>query len=222
MRKKLATQLLSGPDWPEWLEILAAIIMSAAVVLSAYSAWQATRWSGVQATAFAEASSARTQSIAELGRANAEISYDAITFATFAIEFRGALEDPELLSEALRLADGLTREEFRAALDAWLALQPNVNPDVPRTPFELPEYTNANQEEGESLQEDAEESFEEAKDANQTGDDYILGTVFFASVLFFAGISTKFRNVRVEGIMLTLASAALIGGLLRIMTLPFH
>lgn len=108
------------------------------------------------------------------------------------------------------------------ALEAWIALAPNENPDAPSTPFDLPEYTNARQEEGERLQGAAEESFEGAKDANQNGDDYVLATVFFASVLFFAGISAKFVDPRIQGSMLTLATIALAGGITRILTLPFH
>lgn len=221
MTEETASADKSWQTWHYRLDVLAALVMSAAVVLSAFSAWQATRWSGVQATAFAQASSARTQSVSELGTANAQIAYDAITFAEFAIEFRGALSDPELLAEALEVADRLVRDEFRVALDAWIALAQN-DPDAPRTPFDLPEYTNARQEEAGRLQGEAEESFEEAKDANQNGDDYVLATVFFASVLFFAGISTKFVDLRIQGAMLAFAAIALSGGVLRIATLPFH
>ena len=209
-------------DWSYWLQIVSAGIMSAAIVLSAFSAWQATRWSGVQSIAFAEASALRTQALNEFGTANAQTAYDAIIFSEFAIEFRGALDDPALLEEAEEVSQRLVRDEFRTALEAWIALEPNENPDVPQTPFELPEYTNARQEEGERLQLAAEEKAEEAKDANQNGDDYILSTVFLASVLFFAGVATKFEVPKVEAMLLAMALLGLIAGLVRIITLPIH
>lgn len=62
------------------LELLASVLMALAVVATAYSAWQATRWSGVQAKSFAEAGSLRNQSLAAMNTANAQISYDATTF----------------------------------------------------------------------------------------------------------------------------------------------
>ena len=44
-KKKFDTSTREG-----WLEIISAVLMSIAVVGSAYCAWQATRWSGEQAT----------------------------------------------------------------------------------------------------------------------------------------------------------------------------
>jgi ABC-type multidrug transport system fused ATPase/permease subunit len=58
----------------------------------------------------------------------------------------------------------------------------------------MPEYVNANHERGRELEEEAELQFAEAKDAIRTSDFYVLLTVLFASVLFFAGICTKFKT----------------------------
>lgn len=43
-------------------EIAAAILLSIATVLTAWCAYQATRWSGVQSIRYAEASAARVES----------------------------------------------------------------------------------------------------------------------------------------------------------------
>ena len=72
------------------------------------------------------------------------------------------------------------------------------------------------------LEAQAETFFAKATAANQTGDDYILGTVFFASVLFFAGISSKFRATSVRMAMLGAGSAMLLFGAIRIIGLPIH
>jgi hypothetical protein len=58
----------------------------------------------------------------------------------------------------------------------------------------------------------AEVHFATAQDADQTGDDFILGTVFFASVLFFAGIF-EFRSLNVRIAMLGGAAIMLVFGL---------
>ena len=44
-----------------WMEIVPSILMALAVVLTAYSAYESTRWGGVQATNFATASALRAE-----------------------------------------------------------------------------------------------------------------------------------------------------------------
>ncbi len=205
-----------------WLELLSSVLLAVAVVATAYSAYEATRWSGVQATSFAEAGSLRNQSVAALSTANAQTAYDATTFGQFVFQFRGQIEDQDDLAEARDLADDLMRDEFLVYLDEWLALDPLNNPDAAQTPFELPDFSNASQVESDRLVDQAEAKFQEARDANQTGDNYILATVFFASVLFFTGISGKFLNLNLRAVILVLALGGLGFGLWRMLTLPFE
>jgi len=206
-----------------WLEVVGSILLAAAVVATAYSAYESTRWNTVQANAFATAGSLRNQSVSASNTANTQLSYDATTYGQFVFEFRDEIQqDPEALSEARELANNLMRDEFLVYLDEWLGLNPLNNPDAPRTPFELDSFSNQAQVESERLVTEAEASFQEAKDANETGDSYILATVFFASVLFFTGISSKFVNPNLKSAILMLASIALVAGLVRVLTLPFH
>jgi hypothetical protein len=53
---------------------------------------------------------------------------------------------------------------------------------------------------------------QQARDANQTGDNYVLVTVLFASVLFVAGVSTKVPERRSQQTLLGLASVLLVAG----------
>jgi hypothetical protein len=206
---------LQGGEFARWIDLVSAVLLSVAIVTSAFSAWQATLWGGVQATSYAEASSKRLQSNAALTTALTEISYDATSFALGAVEyFRGDGEAVEFFLERL------FREEFEPALEAWLATEPLQNPEAPRTPFDLPEYTNADLEESQRLQEEAEAKFEEGKEANQNSDDYILATVLFASVLFFAGVTTKFKSPRVRVLSLAVAVAAFAVGMTWVVSLP--
>jgi len=64
--------------------------------------------------------------------------------------------------------------------------------------------------------------FDEGRDANQTSDNYILSTIFFAAVLFFAGLATKFRSDRVAMGALAFGTLVFLSGLVRLMTLPFY
>jgi hypothetical protein len=206
---------LSGGEFARWIELVSAVLLAVAVVASAFSAWQATLWGGVQATSYAEASSKRLQSNAAVTTALTQISYDATSFALGAVEyFEGNQEAVEFFE------DRLFREEFKPALEAWLATDPLQDLEAPKTPFELPEYTNANLEESQRLTEEAEAKFEEGKEANKNGDDYILATVLFASVLFFAGVTTKFKSPRVRVLSLFVATAVFAVGMTWLVSLP--
>lgn len=200
-----------------WLEIIAAFLMSVAVVGSAYCAYQATRWSGVQATAFAEASTARIESLRAHSIGVQQQAYDASTTLQLILAYSdGATET------ALALKERFIREEFVVFVDEWLELEPFQTDGAPKSPFELEGYQNEKVVEAEELSDEAGESFQIALDANQTGDDYILTTVFFATVLFFTGIATKFRNVWIKASLIVLASAGLAFALVTVSGLPFH
>lgn len=205
----------------DMLEFVPSILMAVAVVLTAYSAYEATRWGGVQATDFATASSLRIQAATETTIGVTQLSYDAGTFGQLALEFRGTdFSDPVEVEEAALLADALMRDEFKPYFEEWLTLEPGTNPAAPGTPFDLPSFTNERLDEAERLVLEAEVQFEEAKVANQNGDDYILATIFFAGVLFFSGV--RVRRILSRGVVLALASAALITGMVWIAGLPFE
>jgi hypothetical protein len=190
--------------------------MSIAVVGSAYCAWQATRWSGVQATSFAEASTARIESLRAQSTGIQQTAYDASTTLQLIMAYSEGATDT-----ASDLAERFIRDEFVVYVDEWIALEPFQNDDAPASPFDLESYENEKINEAEALSEEAEEKFRIALDANQTGDDYILTTVFFATVLFFTGIATKFRNIYIKSSLIALA---VIGGAVALITvsgLPF-
>ena len=201
------------------LDLASTVILSIAVVLTAFSAWESTLWNGEQAEAYARASSARTESNAALIEASNQKTYDSTTFANGIVElFRG----DQAASDFFR--QKLFREEFRPALEAWLALDPKNNPDAPESPFVLPEYKNAKEEESKALTEQAEVELRYGDQANNYGDNYVLATVFFAAVIFFTGIVTKFKSESIRFASLAMASIALLGATGFMLTLPrlFH
>lgn len=199
-----------------WVELVAAIVLALATIASAWSAYQATRWGGVQAEAFAEAGAARAESVRASDLADAELTVDVEYFAIWLEAFS---EGNETLESALEKS---FRPEFARAFDAWLATDPFVNPDAPHTPFEMDEYQVAAAQEAEELRLEAEAASAVAMEANQTGDNYVLTTVLFASVLFFAGISTKFRGRWIKLSLVGLGLAAFIAGTSILLSYPIH
>lgn len=59
-----------------------------------------------------------------------------------------------------------------------------------------------------------------ARAANQRGDNYVLATVLFASVLFFAGISSKFDRNRERTALLVMGAVLLLVGIGVLATFP--
>jgi hypothetical protein len=201
----------------ERIELWSAALLAAATVATAYSAYEATRWGGVQATSFTEAGSARTESAKAESDGFTLVSIDANIFTQYAVAFSQGNQE---LLEILR--DRFFRKEFKVAYRAWLKQKPLTNPKAAKLPFELPEYKVARLEAADRLSEKAGRLFEEGREANQTSDDYVLATIFFAAVLFFGGLSTKFSSNRIAIAALGFGSLMFVGGLARLLTLPFQ
>ncbi|MFO7591890.1 MAG: hypothetical protein R6X23_13535 [Acidimicrobiia bacterium] len=216
------------------LELVATILIAVATVLTAWSAFQSTKWGGVQANSYAAASAARTESGKAGALANTQVTIDVTIWADWLAALADELRldpnasrgpdgtyqaDPEQLSGVLF---DRFRDEFKPAVEAWLAQRPLENPDADATPFVVPEYRLAERERESRLTVRAESRAAEARDANQTGDNYVLTTVLFASVLFFAGISSKFESLRNHSIMIIMAVLILIAGVTILATYPIE
>jgi hypothetical protein len=201
----------------ERIELWSAVLLAAATVATAYSAYEATRWGGVQATAFTEAGASRTESAKAESDGFTLVAIDANIFTEYAVAYS---QDNKRLMEILRKR--FFRSEFKPAFRAWLRDHPLTNPDAAKLPFQLPEYKVVKLEEADHLSDKAGRLFDEGRDANQTSDEYVLGTIFFAAVLFFAGLATKFNSQRIALGALTFGTLMFLGGLIRLGTLPFH
>ncbi|MBU4193541.1 MAG: hypothetical protein KKF66_00900 [Actinobacteria bacterium] len=179
----------------DWIEVVAAVLLALATVASAWSAYQASRWGGVEARNFAEANAKRVLAAEEADIAEQEFALDVEMFVNFANAHCKGEEKAMQYFENV-----LFRDEMKVAVEAWLATDPSNNPDAPDTPFDMPEYQNKNMEKSKALQKSADEKQEVATSAIEQSDRYVLFTVLFASVLFFAGISTKFKapHIRIE------------------------
>jgi hypothetical protein len=195
------------------VELLAAIMLSIATVVTAWSAYQATRWSGDQAENYTRASATRTESVRNSTLANRQILIDVDTFLNWLDAMQSGDRD---------LADDIhdrMRQEFLPAFNAWLATGPRGTiPDG--TPFELPEYRLAAEQEAKRLETEAATLFEEGNESNRVGDDFVLAAVLFASVLFFSGLAGTFDSLRAQVFLLILGAVMLAIGTIIVITLP--
>ncbi len=211
-------------------ELFEAILLSIAAVLAAWTGFQSAKWSGVQANSYAQAGASRVESTRSATKAGQQTTVDVITFTDWlqAAEGEGLLSvpadatatyvpDPNSLSGFLYQR---FRPEFATAVNAWIATHPRINPDAPPTPFVMPEYTSAEGADAARLEQQAEDQSATARSANQTSDNYVLMTIVFATVLFFAGISSKMDTFRARAFLLGTATTLLTCAVIVVIVFP--
>jgi hypothetical protein len=195
-------------------ETLAAVLLAVAAVLTAWSSYQASRWTGEQAKAFSAANAARVESTRASALANAQTEVDIATY----MEWVGA----HLVGndEVAAFYEQRFRDEFKPVFEAWLAADPFDDPEAPSTPFAMAEYRLAATAEAEELEATAELLAADARVNVQRATNYVLGVVLSAVVLFFAGISTKLTDPRLRRVILGLGVVVLVVAVSWIATFP--
>lgn len=212
-------------------ELVEAIILAIATVFTAWAAFQATKWSGVQADSYSVAATQRATGTRAANIATAQFTIDAASFQAWLGAITDENErgqssfdadgnytpDPDLLSGFLhdRFSD-----EMQPAFEEWIASDPFTNSDAAPTPFDLPSYELESVQLLQGYDAAAEEAATKARAANQRGDNYVLVTVLLASVLFFAGISSKMDTLRARLLLTSLAVLVLLVGIVLVATMP--
>jgi hypothetical protein len=197
-----------------WVEVTSAVLLSVAALAIAWSGYQASRWTGEQAKAFSRANAARVESTRWSNLANSQTGIDVATFTQWVDAY--ARNETELAD----FYRGRFRQEFKPAVEAWIATRPLKNPDAPLTPFATPEYRLAASAEAERLQAKAGAEATMATRNVQRATNYVLGVVLFSSALFFGGVSSRIGNPRVGAAILGVGCLVLLGALAWIITLP--
>ena len=198
------------------LEILSAVLLSLATVGIAWSGYQAARWSGHQAALYTEASTARSFANRNATVAAQQRTQDLLNFNRWLdarIQGQSVLDD---------LYQRRFRREFRPAFEAWLAADPLNNPGAIPSPLRQKVYVVKRAERARQLEEKGDRKFEEGKQATENADDYVFATVFYAVVLFFAGISLRFQWFPMRVSILALGGVLLVYATGIIVSLPRH
>jgi len=216
------------------LELAATILMAIAAVLTAWTAFQSAKWSGVQAVEFSEAGAARTESTVFSTLAGQQAQVDISTFTNWLNALQGDIRAgdivaPESAAAYVPAADSLSgflflrfRDEFKPAVDAWLDTEPFTSPDAPSGPFDTPEYELEASMSANDLMTEADDHGVLARVANQNSDDYVILTVLAAMVLFFAGLSTKLIRPRNRILALGIGVTLLFVTVVLVLRLPIE
>jgi hypothetical protein len=196
------------------VEIVEAIVLAVVAVATAWGGYQAARWDGRQAELYGESSTILVEADQALTLGGQQRLLDVSTFNTW-IEAQNEGKD-----DLAALYERRFSPEFKAAFDAWIALDPFTNPDAPPGPGFMPEYVNPLLEQGEERNQVAARLFDRGTESRHQADEYIRTTVVLATILFLLVLSQRFRIKRARLGMLFVAIGLLTYGLISIATFP--
>jgi hypothetical protein len=197
-------------------ELVATVLLAVATVGIAWSGYEAARWSGLQSQNYARANTARS----EANRASTAAGQDRLQDL---LNFNRWLEVTTQGNTTLAdLYQRRFRPEFVPAFQAWMAQDPLHNPAAVASPLAMPQYHLALLASSNRLERVGNQRFDDGRLATKHTDAYVLTTVFFAAVLFFAGISLRFTWERLRVTVLVFGVVFLGYGLERFATLPVH
>jgi hypothetical protein len=194
------------------LELIAVLLLSATTILTAWSAFQSSKWGGAMSIAFSKASSQRIEAARLDGEADQRTAVHVGLWTQW-LAASGASETD--------LADFLVErfpEPLATANADWLAAG-GAESDVP-SPFVMPSYVVPERVEAQEADARADQFFDQALDNNQRGDDYTLLTVLFASVLFFTAMSGRVTLVRNQKALLVVAIVLGVAGVTFLASFP--
>jgi hypothetical protein len=206
---------MSQPSRSErWLDVVATVLLSLATVATAWAAYQSRQWTGEQAQGYSRATAARITENRAAALANRQVQIDVATFVQWVDAYK---QHRRGLAAFYRAR---FRDEFKPAFAAWLATSPFQKTDAPPTPFAMSQYKLKASREADRLEATAAAHSEQAKAANERGDNYMLAVVLFAASLFFAGISMKMATVGARAATLGLGCVLFLATVIWVVTFP--
>lgn len=165
---------------------------------------------GVQATTLTDAGLANTEAATAFQLADSKLNLDQTLFVEWALSVNAGEDE---VSDFLNT--NLFSFELGTALDAWV----ESGSEAP-TPFGTDDSLLEELAQGEAFEAESAALSRKGAEANQTGDEYVLVTVILTSALFFAGISTVLKSVRVRYAILSVGGAFFLGVAIAMATFP--
>lgn len=195
-------------------ELAAVVVMSLTAVCTAWTGYQSSMWSGVTSRSYSEAAAARTESVRAANEAGQAMAVDVGLVLSWV----------EAVADGDQTRADFLRERFPDRLEVaaadWLELRPLENPEAPGTPFAMESYVIEAALVAEEREQTAEEASARAREASANSSDYVVMTILFAIVLFFASLGSKLVHDRNRRILLALAVTGLVVAVVRVALLP--
>ena len=192
------------------IEIVTVVLLAVATVGSAWSAYQVARWNGTETDEARTSGSLRIDASREYSLATQIVAYDAAAVGQFGQAVGAGNED---LQEFLRAT--IIRSGFEPILQQW---RDEIDAGmVPTNLLENDDYLQELFAKSDQLDADSLAAAQRSEEAGDNADGYVRLTLFFATALFFAGITASFssRTARImllsaAGVTVTIAIGMLI------------
>ncbi|MEX0655274.1 MAG: hypothetical protein WD534_05600 [Phycisphaeraceae bacterium] len=195
-------------------ELGSITVLSLATIATAWCGYQSALWGGIQTFALHETDRSERAAAQQEVQVNQLRMVDAALFVQYlTARTRGEEQVAELLRQRFR-------PEAQVATSAWLATDPDVNPDAPSSPFVMPQYRLAAAKRAEELRAEASDHQITARKANTNSDNYVMLTVLFTTVLFFTGICTKLPSQTMRRATLGIGVLLFVVGLVVLVQFP--
>lgn len=192
-------------------EIIATVLLGVATVTIAWSANQSSLWGGSQDKLLAESVRVSNESVDSFQQGDSVRQLDQLLFVELLIQ----VDDSE--SEEITEIEQQIINNLSPAGGEVVALWADGETEFP---FAEEAYLEALFADGQALSDQSDALYADAVQSNTNGDRYVLASTLMATVLFFAGISVVLNGDRVRRALLAVASLALTGSVVYMLTLP--
>jgi hypothetical protein len=204
------------------LAIAAAVLLGIAAVLTAWSAYRESLTSDLVLKSYSEQQAALSLANDAYIRAGQERQQELSLFVESALAFVAASESGDT-TVADYLTQGIMSPELLAAFEWWRDEPEETTPPTPFAP-ENPAFADLPSQvllaEGQAYDEQAEALRVTAEAADANSDRFDLANVFFAVVLFIAGLATIVQRRSIQIAFLALSSFGILAGLAILITTP--
>ena len=204
------------------LALAAAILLGIAAVLTAWSAYRESLTSDLVLKNYSEQQAAIALANDAYIRAGQERQQELALFLDAALAGVAASEDGNTVVYDY-LTEGIMSPELFSAFAWWRDEPEETSPATPFVP-ENPAFANLPSEvllaEGQALDEQAETLRVAAEAADANSDRFDLANVFFAVVLFIAGLTTIVQRRSIQIGFLALSAVGLVAGFAVLATTP--
>lgn len=179
------------------------LLLAAASVGSAWSAFQVSQWNGIETDEARASAGFRIEASREYALATQIVAYDASSVTQYAEAVVADNADLQLF-----LRQTIVRPGFLPILEKW---QQQIDAgELPTNLLQDEEYLTDLFAKSELADVGALESSARSEEAGNTADDYIRLTLFFATALFFAGITASFKSRFPKVLLLVSAGVTLV------------
>jgi hypothetical protein len=198
-----STGAVEPPRASRLIEIVTVVLLAVATVGSAWSAYQVARWNGTETDEARKSGSLRIDASREYALATQIVAYDAAAVGQFGTAVAAGNEDLQEFLRATIIRSGFEPilRQWREEIDAGM---------VPTNLLENDDYLQELFAESDELDAASLTAAQRSEEAGDNADDYVRLTLFFATALFFAGITASFSSRTARILLLSAAGATLV------------